>query len=355
MDDDFNTPEAVAVLFELAHRIHAGEKALAAQLRALGGVLGLLQREPQAFLQGREAQSWITEAIAARELARKRKDYAEADRIRGELLAKGHHPRGRGRENHLASEVNRYEIIGRSDGARRAVLVHSLAMDREFWRPVAERLDAAVLLYDCTGHGESAKPPGPYSVEGFADDLARLLDHVGWERTLVAGASMGGCVALAFAARYAKRVSALGLADTTAWYGPDAPRQWEERAQKALEQGLRSLVDFQVTRWFSERFRKDNPEAVQRAVATFLRNDVQAYAASCRMLGAADLRRSLSAVVVPAAVIVGEEDYATPVSMARSLQQGIRGASLKVLTGARHLTALEKPAEVAHELQKVLA
>ncbi len=89
MDDDFGTPEAVAVLFDLAHRINAGEKALAAQLRALGGVLGLLQREPQAFLQGREAESWITEAIAAREAARKRKDYAAADRIRAELLAKG--------------------------------------------------------------------------------------------------------------------------------------------------------------------------------------------------------------------------------------------------------------------------
>jgi 3-oxoadipate enol-lactonase len=88
-------------------------------------------------------------------------------------------------------------------------------------------------------------------------------------------------------------VSAFGLVDTTAWYGPDAPRQWEERAQRALEQGLRSLVDFQVTRWFSERFRKDSPEAVQRAVATFLTNDVQAYAASCRMLGAADLRAVL--------------------------------------------------------------
>jgi cysteinyl-tRNA synthetase len=89
MDDDFGTPEAVAVLFDLAHRINAGEKELAPQLRALGGVLGLLQRDAQAFLQGGSAESWILEAIAAREAARKRKDYAEADRIRNELLAKG--------------------------------------------------------------------------------------------------------------------------------------------------------------------------------------------------------------------------------------------------------------------------
>jgi cysteinyl-tRNA synthetase len=89
MDDDFATPEAVAVLFDLANRVNAGEKALAPQLRALGGVLGLLQRDAQEFLQGGQAESWITDAIAAREAARKRKDYAEADRIRKELADKG--------------------------------------------------------------------------------------------------------------------------------------------------------------------------------------------------------------------------------------------------------------------------
>jgi cysteinyl-tRNA synthetase len=89
MDDDFGTPEAVAVLFELATRINAGEKALAAQLRGLGAVLGLLARDADEFLQGGEAEGWILEAIVAREAARKRKDYAEADRIRKALFEKG--------------------------------------------------------------------------------------------------------------------------------------------------------------------------------------------------------------------------------------------------------------------------
>jgi cysteinyl-tRNA synthetase len=89
MDDDFGTPEAVAVVFELAGRVNSGEKRLAGQLKALGGVLGLLQRDPQQFLQGgEETPAWIAEAIAAREAARKRKDYAEADRIRKDLLEK---------------------------------------------------------------------------------------------------------------------------------------------------------------------------------------------------------------------------------------------------------------------------
>ena len=250
--------------------------------------------------------------------------------------------------------MNAFSLVGNAASPRRAALIHSLAMDRDFWRPVAERLDAAVLLYDCTGHGRSAKPAGPYSVEGFADDLAQLLDHVGWRRALVAGASMGGCVALAFAARHPQKLAALGLVDTTAWYGPDAPRQWEERAQKAIDGGLQALVDFQVTRWFSEAFRASQPQVVQKSVATFLANDVQAYAATCRMLGAADLRRSLAGIAVPSAVLVGEEDYATPVAMAQYLHEHIAGSVLSVLKKARHLTPLEKPDEVAFELGKLL-
>src|SRR5690348_5158890 len=91
-----------------------------------------------------------------------------------------------------------YRLHDRGPQSRRAVLIHSLAMDREFWEPVAQRLDASVLLYDCRGHGASDKPAGPYTVSLFADDLADLLDHVGWPSALVAGASMGGCITLAF-------------------------------------------------------------------------------------------------------------------------------------------------------------
>jgi cysteinyl-tRNA synthetase len=92
MDDDFGTPEAVAELHQLANAVFQGDGKAAAQLKALGGVLGLLQREPNEFLQAAPAgvaQSWIEERIAARQAARKSKNYAEADRIRRELLDKG--------------------------------------------------------------------------------------------------------------------------------------------------------------------------------------------------------------------------------------------------------------------------
>jgi cysteinyl-tRNA synthetase len=92
MDDDFGTPEAVAELHQLANEAFQGNAGAARQLKALGGVLGLLQREPQEFLQGRPAgvsEEWIAGKIAERQAARARKDYGEADRIRAELLERG--------------------------------------------------------------------------------------------------------------------------------------------------------------------------------------------------------------------------------------------------------------------------
>ncbi len=96
MDDDFNTPEAIAVLFKLASEANRSRSGrVAGQLRALAGVLGLLGRDPVAFLQGMpttEGQA-LAEAfevrIAARTAAKKAGNYAEADRIRAELLAEG--------------------------------------------------------------------------------------------------------------------------------------------------------------------------------------------------------------------------------------------------------------------------
>jgi 3-oxoadipate enol-lactonase len=248
-----------------------------------------------------------------------------------------------------------YTLRDQGGSAPRVVLVHSLAMDRTFWQPVAELLlNASVLTYDCRGHGASDKPAGPYTVELFARDLADLLDHVSWPSALVAGASMGGCISIAFAAAFPTRTAALGLFDTTAWYGAEAPKQWAERADQAVEKGLASLVGFQTTRWFGDGFRASHPDVVKHCVDVFLRNDVKAYAETCRMLGAADKRAALAGFRMPTAVIVGEEDYATPVAMAEALHRGIAGSTLTILTGARHLTPLEQPERIAAELERLL-
>ena len=95
MNDDFNTPLAIAVLFELANEVNRTKSArLASQLKSLAGTLGILQRAPKEFLQGagsadQNDEAMIAEQIEARTAAKKARNFAEADRIRAELLSKG--------------------------------------------------------------------------------------------------------------------------------------------------------------------------------------------------------------------------------------------------------------------------
>jgi 3-oxoadipate enol-lactonase len=247
-----------------------------------------------------------------------------------------------------------FRVEGKENGPRIA-LVHSLAMDHRFWLPVVERLsgEASILFYDCRGHGQSDRGESRYSTELFARDLSEIMNHIGWPSATVAGASMGGCVSLAFAASFPQRTSALGLIDTTAWYGPNAEREWAGRADKAAIEGLRGLTDFQKTRWFSDAFRASNPDVVERCIEVFLANDLRAYAETCRMLGAHNVSAALPGISCPATVIVGEEDYATPVAMAQTLHNGIRNSRLIVVEKARHLTPLEAPDLIADELRKL--
>jgi 3-oxoadipate enol-lactonase len=236
-------------------------------------------------------------------------------------------------------------------------LIHSLALDRSVWDGVVQRLegDLELLTYDCRGHGQSPKAKGPYTASLFAHDLAELFDHIGWDTAAVAGCSMGGNVAQAFASEYPQRVTALGLIDTTAWYGADAPATFKERAETARAKGMRGMIDFQLTRWFSDDFRASHPDVLKRTVDVFVATDPDCYAASCDLLGAADARAALGSFRMPVAVVVGEEDYATPVAMAKHLHEAIPQSTLTIIPGARHLTPIEFPDRIASELRGLFA
>lgn len=241
-------------------------------------------------------------------------------------------------------------------GKPRVALIHSLALDRSVWDGVVKGLAGRVeiLAYDCRGHGRSGRKAGTYTCELFARDLAELLDHLEWPAAAVAGCSMGGCIAQAFAAKYPQRTLGACFIDTTAWYGAEAPKQWRERAATGKTRGLGALIDFQVTRWFSDGFRASRPDAVDPLKNIFLANDIDCYQATCEMLGHADLRPLLPAIQSPTAIVVGDEDYATTVDMARALNAAIPQSKLTVLAGARHITPVERPMDIARQIVGLL-
>ena len=158
---------------------------------------------------------------------------------------------------------------------------------------------------------------------------------------------MGGCITQAFAASYPQRAQALGLIDTTAWYGPTAPADWAQRAAKAAESGFAGMIGFQVTRWFSDSFREKHPEIVEATTEVFLANDLKCYQATCTMMGELDFRSALSSFRMPGSIVVGEEDYATPLAMSQALHDAIPGSTLHVVKAGRHITPVQCPKEIA--------
>jgi 3-oxoadipate enol-lactonase len=249
-------------------------------------------------------------------------------------------------------ELN-YTVTGEG---RALALAHSLGMDGTLWDAQVRHFGGQyrVLTYDARGHGASDKPPGPYSVERFGEDFYGVLRAAGIERAVVVGLSMGGMAAQALAAAHPEAVEALVLADTTCWYGENATREWEPRAVAAEENGLASLVDFQLTRWFADRTRAEQQDVCDHATRVFLANDIAAYAASCRALGAMDLREKTASIRCPTLILVGEEDYATPPAMAEDLHQRIPGSEMVVLPGVRHLSTVEAPEVVDAHIERLL-
>lgn len=239
------------------------------------------------------------------------------------------------------------------EGAPRVALVHSLALHGGMWQGVAEALAgrASLLALDCRGHGASGRAPGPYTTGLFAEDLATVLDAAGWDRAVVAGCSMGGCVGQHFAASYPARTAGLALFATTAWYGPEAPAAWADRVAKARAGGMRSLAGFQATRWFTARF---DPARTARWLDAFAENDIACYAESCAMLGGADLRPLLPRIATPTVVMAGAEDEATTPAMARAIAEAIPGATLEIVQGAKHLLPIERPEVAARAIASLL-
>lgn len=238
-----------------------------------------------------------------------------------------------------------------SGTGRPLLLLHSLALSSGMWEPVLSEFAAGrrIVTVDLRGHGRSAWDWQAFSVEDMADDICCLIDALGVPGSEpapvdVIGMSMGGTVAVALAAMHPELVGRLVACDTTAWYGPNAPEAWEQRARAAETTTREMQVPFQTDRWFGESFRRHHPETVSTVVGIFLSTSPEAHAAACRALGAYDGRSTLEAITATTLVATGEEDFATPPSMGVDLAAGISGATLQVWPGLRHFALIESSA-----------
>ncbi len=236
-------------------------------------------------------------------------------------------------------------------GAPVLVLLHSLGTSLHVWDDQAAALAGAfrVARPDLRGHGLSEVTPGPYTMEQLAEDALALLDALGVGQAHVAGLSIGGMVAQAVAHRAPERVASLILCDTALVIPP--AQLWHDRAALVRAEGMSAVADAVMARWVTPGFMTSPGAAGLRAM--LLRTAPEGYAGAAEAIAAADLTEQTRALRVPALVLVGDRDEATPLASAEALCSAL-GGSLVVLPGAAHIPTVEAPEAVTDAIRQFL-
>ncbi|MFN0262375.1 3-oxoadipate enol-lactonase [Tepidamorphus sp. 3E244] len=235
---------------------------------------------------------------------------------------------------------------GGDDGRPVIVLINSLGTDFRIWNTVIEAIenDWRILAYDKRGHGLSQAKPFPYAMDDHVDDLLGLLDHLGIDRVVVAGVSVGGMISLGLLARAPGRVAGAMLCDTGHRIG--TRELWDTRIETAMEQGLHPLAQGTLERWFPEPFREQYPEQLVGWRAMLTRTTAAGYAGTSAAIRDADFTEAAGHVAVPVLCITGEHDMATPTELGRELAGLIPGAEFAQVDGAGHLPMIDQSAQL---------
>lgn len=249
-----------------------------------------------------------------------------------------------------------YCLVGPED-APVVVLGHALGSSSEIWGYQLPLLSPKfrVLLYDLPGHGESDPPVGQDSFDDLATDLAALLDHIGVDRVILAGLSIGGMIAQHFALLYPSRLQALVLCSTGAHTNEAGKKIFAERIARVTEEGIESQVEGSIGRWFTPQFLSTAPATVDWVRSLYRKTSVAGFINGCRAIQELDTVDRLGHIAAPTLLIPGELDQAFPETVSRAIQSKIKNAQLKLLTGAAHIGNVERPHEFNQILLKFLA
>ena len=245
--------------------------------------------------------------------------------------------------------VNGIDLACQVDGPDEGpvlVLSHTLATSRAMWRRQIPHLARRyrVVSYDMRGHGESAAPDYPYSLEMLSEDVIGVLDSLGVDRPAIfLGISIGGMIGQALALRHPARFRAFILASTSSRMPPEGQAMLDQRIEAVRKDGLEGQVQGTLERWLSPEFRAREPETT-KWVADMIRATPAAGFIGCgRAVQKLDYTDQLSQVAAPTLIIAGEKDPGAPVAAAQAMHERIKGSRLEIMPDCQHQTPIEAP------------
>lgn len=235
------------------------------------------------------------------------------------------------------------------------VLLGSLGSDLSMWAPQITALSpiANVVAVDHRGHGKSPVVAGPYTMADLGGDVVALLDSLGLGSVHFVGLSLGGAVGQWLAAHHPERVRTLTLLCTSAAFAPAQP--WLDRAATVRADGLASIAESIVGRWFTPGLAERDPDLVARHVEMVAGTSDEGYAACCEALATWDGRPDLARIVAPTLVVAGEQDPATPPAVMEQIADGIAGAAFHVVDPGAHLANVEQAGRITALIREHIA
>jgi 3-oxoadipate enol-lactonase len=232
---------------------------------------------------------------------------------------------------------------------------HSLLSEGGSWTPMIRGLEARyrIVNIDAPGHGRSGPVSERYSMDDSVDAAIAVLDALSIDRCVWIGLSWGGMVGMRLALRVPERLQGLVLFDTSA-HRESRRKLPSYFAMAAIARRIGAtprLLDRIVPLMLSQTTRDGRPEIVSQFRERLAAMDPASigHAVDAVIFRREDMRSKLPSIRVPTLVICGEEDVATPPSRSEAIASGIRGAQLRRIRGAAHLSAWEDPsAALAH-------
>jgi 3-oxoadipate enol-lactonase len=225
------------------------------------------------------------------------------------------------------------------------VVLHSLLADRHAFDPVLPQLSAnhRVTLINLPGFQGSQSPVLPV-MDAYVAAIEDGFQEFGIASDAVLiGNGFGGTVALAFALAHPERIAKLVLSDAAACFPDEGRKQFEAMASKVAEGGLGSVAEIAAKRVYSPAYLAAHPELIDERKRVLMAIEPKAFQAACKILQEADLEPLLHRLAMPALVICGEFDQATPPALNKAIAEKAPGAKYIELPGCGHCPPLEQP------------